>query len=256
MRINKLLVTASAVTSIAFFACKHEVPALPVVIQNPPGTPPASTVVTTVSCGGNVNYLLCFQSEILPLFQKNCATSGCHDAVSQKAGYILDSYDNLFKKDGKYTNNNIRQYKPGNSDLYTILFKTGSKKMPPNSDLSADQKNLIAQWVNQGAFNSVCTNTPTCDSNQFKFSANILPLLQKNCTGCHGGVSPESGIRLTTYDSVKSVTSLLYGVVAHLPGYNAMPKCPDPANPILVRKLSDCEIAQIRKWIQAGALNN
>lgn len=260
MGINKLLIIASVIIiSIAFYECKHEVPQI--VIQNPPGTPPSGIVTTTVSCGGDSSFLLCFQSEVLPIFINNCTKgSNCHDAGSHADGYVLDSYDNLFKKDGNYTNNNIRPYKPGNSDLYTVLFQTGNKKMPPASDLSAEQKNLIAQWINQGAFNTTCTPA-SCDSNQFKFSANILPLLRTNCTGCHSGNNPPSGVDLTTYTNVKALTtnglnSLLYGVVAHLQGYNAMPKCPDPANPNTSRKLPDCEIAQIRKWIQAGVPNN
>src|SRR5437870_8144944 len=106
MRINKLLIIAPVIISVSFFACKHELPQP--VILNPPGTPPAGSHITTISCGGDSSYKLCFQSEVLPIFQKNCATSGCHDASSHKGGYVLDTYDNLFLKDGKLTGNNIR----------------------------------------------------------------------------------------------------------------------------------------------------
>ncbi len=111
--------------------------------------------------------------------------------------------------------------------------------MPPssNADLTTTQKNLIARWITEGAKNTINCNV-SCDSNQFKFAANIQPILQNYCTGCHSGSAPASGIDLTTYSNVKSVATsgLLYGVVAHLPGYNPMPKGS-------LDKLPDCEIA-------------
>ena len=164
---------------------------------------------------------------------------------------LLDASPGLFKKDGKINNNNIRPGDASNSELYKVLFETGSKKMPPlpNTDLTTAQKNLIARWINEGAKNTTNCNT-SCDSTQFKFAANILPIFRNHCTGCHSGVDPASGIDLTTYANVlpSVLNGLLYGVVARLPGYNPMPKGSG--------KLSDCEIAQIRKWVQAGAQNN
>jgi hypothetical protein len=41
---------------------------------------------------------------------------------------------------------------------------------------------------------------------------------------------------------------MLYGVISHSPGYRYMPKYGP--------KLPDCEIAGIKKWIDAGAPNN
>ena len=63
-------------------ACKHEIP------QSAPGSP------TPVPGGTNG---VCFQNQILPLFQSNCAKSGCHDAASQLDGYVFDSYANIVR---------------------------------------------------------------------------------------------------------------------------------------------------------------
>ena len=119
----------------------------------------------------------------------------------------------------------------------------------PKPDLTTVQKNIIARWIREGALNT--TNCiATCDSNQFKFSSNIQPLLQNHCTGCHSGPAPPNGIDLTAYAgvSVVALNGLLYGVTAHLPGFDPMPKGSG--------QLSVCEIIQIKKWIQAGSLNN
>ena len=244
---KKNLIIISILASIILFACKHTPPDQPVF------TPPGGGAATGGggTGGGSGSTAVCFQSEVLPIFQSNCTKSGCHDAASHQGGYVLNAYDSLFKKDGKVNGNNIRPGDAANSVLYKILFETGSKKMPPlpNTDLTTVQKNLIARWINEGAKNTTNCNT-SCDSTQFKFGANILPIFKNHCTGCHSGVDPASGIDLTTYANVlpSALNGLLYGVVAHLPGYNPMPKG--------LGKLSDCEIAQIRKWVQAGSQNN
>jgi hypothetical protein len=218
----------------------------------PPPAPLVPNPGGGTSGGSTGTNPVCFQSEILPLFQSFCAKSGCHDAVTKKDGYVLDSYDNLFKKEGKITSGNIRGGKPESSLLYTVMFESGSDKMPPagNLDLTIDQKNLIARWIREGAKNTTGCNT-SCDSNQFKFAANIMPILQNYCNGCHSGTLPAGGVILTSYNFVQPVATsgLLYGVTAHLPGYNPMPKGS-------LTTIPDCEKAQIRKWVQAGAPNN
>jgi hypothetical protein len=216
-------------------ACKHEIPdaATGSGATNPgPVTPPAGSTQ------------VCFESQILPLFQSNCAKSGCHDAASHQDGYVFDSYANIVKKD-------VRPGRADNSKVYEVLFETGDKKMPrpPTPDLTTAQKALIGKWINEGAKNTVNCGT-SCDSSQFKYGANIAPLLSTYCLGCHSGATPSGGINLSTYTGVRTVaiSGRLVGAVSHAPGYSPMPKN--------AGKLSDCQIAQIRKWVNAGSLNN
>lgn len=245
---RKLLISFIAIVSVFIHSCKH----LPPEAGAPPGGNGTGTGTGGGGNGGGVgSNAICFQSDILPIFQSNCAKSGCHNAASNEKGYILDTYDNLFKKDSRFEPNNIKVNYPEDSKLFQVLFETGNKKMPPppNPDLTTVQKNLIARWIREGALNTINCNA-VCDSTQFKFSANVQPILQNHCTGCHSGPAPPNGINLTSYTGAHDIAigGLLYGVVAHLPGYDPMPKG--------TGKLSDCEIAQIRKWIQAGSLNN
>ncbi len=209
-------------------ACKH--------------LPPESSFNGTTVSGANNG--ICFESDILPLFQSNCAKAGCHDAASHQGDYILDSYTNIIKKG----------LAPGNatgSKIYKVLFETGNDKMPqpPNPDLTASQKILIGQWINEGARNTINCSV-SCDSNQFKYAANISVIMSTYCTGCHAGSNPSGNILLNNYANVKiqATNGRLVGSVSHLSGYSAMPK---NAN-----KLSQCQIAQIIKWVNAGALNN
>jgi cytochrome c553 len=226
-QMKKYLFLATAALTVSIYACKHEPD---VIVPQPPS-------------GGGTSEV-CFEADVLPLFQTNCAKSGCHDAASRQDGYVLDSYSNIIKK-------GIVPANATNSKIYKVLFETGNDQMPPppNAGLSSAQKAIIGKWINEGAKNTVSCGT-ACDSNSFKFAANINPIIQRYCVGCHGGSSPSGGINLSVYGAVRAqaLTSSLYGAVTHSPGYSPMPKN--------APKLSDCQIAQIRKWIDAGSLNN
>lgn len=211
-------------------SCKHE--------------PPVSPVNPSPVSGPVPNNGVCFESDILPLFKSNCAKSGCHDAITHEENLVLDSYANIMRKD-------IVPGKADNSKIYKVLFETGRDKMPPapNADLTAAQKALIAKWINEGAKNTVnCSSN--CDTTQFKYSANIAPIMSTYCTGCHAGATPSGGIDLSNYTNVKAQVNngRLVGAVTQAAGYSPMPK--DAA------KLSECQLIQIRKWVAAGALNN
>jgi len=224
-----LILTALIIALTVMIACKHETPEA--IVGSPTPVP------------GGTNEV-CFESQILPIFQSNCAKSGCHDAASHQDGYVFDSYANIIKKD-------VRPGNAANSKVYKVLFETGNDRMPkpPNPELSAEQKALIGRWINEGAKNTINCGT-VCDSTQFKYSTDVKPLINTYCLGCHSGGAPSGGINLSTYTGVQNVaiSGRLVGAVSHTPGYSPMPKN--------AAKLSTCQITQIRKWVQAGALNN
>ena len=221
----KLKFTAPAVIAMVMaWGCKHE------IIQDP-GAGKGSTEI-------------CFESEVLPIFQSNCAKSGCHDAISHREGRVLNSYDNIMR-------NGIV---PGNalsSGLFKVLYASGESKMPPNGNTSLTdaQKSTIGIWINQGAKNTTNCGT-ACDANAFAYTANVKPIMNTYCTGCHSGANPSKGIDLSTVEGVKAAASngRLYGAITHASGYVAMPQSST--------KLSDCQITVIQKWIAAGAPNN
>lgn len=230
---KKILIAALiALMSVGYFSCKHEIPVAPPV---DPGTPPGDTT-------GNKS--ICFETDILPLFKSNCAKSGCHDAASKSDGYQLDSYATITAKNFKAGN-------AADTKIYKVLNETDPGKImpqPPNAPLTADQKALIAKWINEGAVNS--TNCSSCDTSKFTYTAVVKPIIQTNCYGCHSGTAPSGGgIILDTYTGVKAMADAnrLYPSIAHTGG-SPMPQG--------AAKLSDCKIEQVKKWIDAGATNN
>jgi uncharacterized membrane protein len=216
-----MLLTCMAAILIS---CKHDVPVVP---------PP------TGSDG------VCFENDILPIFQSSCAKSNCHDATSKQNGYQLDTYANIVSK-------GINAGNASSSKIYEVLTDDNPDKlMPksPNSSLTTEQKSLIATWINEGAKNtSNCAGT--CDSSNFTYSGAIQPILQTHCLGCHSGLAIDGGfIPLDNYDGLKeqATSGALYAAITQTGSY------PMPKNG---SKLNDCKIALVRKWIEAGAPNN
>lgn len=82
------------------------------------------------------------------------------------------------------------------------------------------------------------------------YSINIVPLFQQKCYGCHTSNSPSGGIAMGSYDKDMALakTGKLYGSIAHTLGYSPMPK----GSP----KMTTCQIASVKAWIDANYPNN
>ncbi|MEO1448050.1 MAG: cytochrome c [Bacteroidota bacterium] len=91
---------------------------------------------------------------------------------------------------------------------------------------------------------------PVCDTTDVSYAATVLPILEENCIGCHSGANPSGNVGLDSYDKVVASANSgnLYGSIAHLDGFSKMPKGGD--------KIPDCDIEQIKSWIDAGTANN
>ncbi len=187
---------------------------------------------------------ICFERDIQPIFISNCAKSGCHSGNRGAGGYLLDNYKHIVSKG--IVPGNIAASKIWESvDMHTFSVQ----HMPIQSpDLTPTELDLIKRWIIAGATDSgACANT--CDSTIYTFSGAIQPMMQLNCLGCHNSASSLGG-SLADYASIKNaaVSGRLIGDVKHTAGYNAMP--------LGGIQLSDCQIAQITKWVAAGAPNN
>ena len=82
------------------------------------------------------------------------------------------------------------------------------------------------------------------------YSQKVVPILQTACYGCHTVSNPSGGIAMATYatDKAIAVNGKLYGSINHAVGFSPMPKG--------AAKFNSCQLATIKKWIDAGALNN
>ena len=93
-----------------------------------------------------------YDSQIQPIFNSKCTQ--CH---GNSVGLNLSSYDNIMM--GSNNGDVVIPYNHSSSELW---IRVNSGQMPPgNNDLTGDQVNLIAQWINEGAL----PEAPDCDPN-------------------------------------------------------------------------------------------
>lgn len=208
--LSKFFTLSFIFAAFLLFSCKNE-STPPIIDEN------------TIPSG------ICFDSDILPLVQSNCAKSGCHSGGDEDPD--LSNYNNIMKL--------VKTGDPLNSKLYK--YAIGSEMPPPpNQPLNLEQVTLIYGWIKQGALNNTCA----CDTNIYTFSEAVNPIIKRNCLGCHGA---NSNIPLNTFQQISDNADLILADITYQ--NNPMPKPP-------AAKLSDCKIRQIEKWIQAGKLNN
>jgi hypothetical protein len=195
--------------------------------------------------GGGGTYVnrACFTRDILPVVVSRCATTGCHDAISHKGGYIYASYTT--------TMGSVAPGNPGASRLYNVIkLGAGENKMPPSSSsqLSVAEIDSIAAWIHYGALNEICGEV--CDTiNPVTFSGTIWPIIQTSCTGCHSGASPSGNVLLGSYSNVSTVASS--GLLIKSLNGTGVPRRMPP-----VGSFSACRIRQFEIWVNNGFLNN
>jgi len=193
----------------------------------------------------NVNPV-CFETDVLPIFQSNCTQSGCHNSVDREKGYDLSNYTGIVNKG----------IQPGDykgSKIYESLVVPGGESMPPApfGRLSDEQITTIALWIEQGANNTInCGDSGNCVTDNVTYAATVKPILQKYCTGCHSGGAPSGNISYATYNATKptAVSGALVGSIEHAPGYAPMPEN--------ASKIPACDVEKIRQWVVLGAKND
>jgi hypothetical protein len=203
---------------------------------------------------------VCFTSDILPIFTSNCAISGCHDGAGRESRMALNSYAEISSR--------VSPGNPNGSNLYQVIISKWGNQMPPDKPLSAENRTKIRVWIEQGAANTVCTDTTGSGGGgggggggtyvaRACFTRDILPVIVSRCatTGCHDAISHKEGYNYTTYANIRNSVSAgnpsnsrLYKVITLSSGESKMPPSSKP-------QLTAAEIDSIGKWITYGALN-
>jgi hypothetical protein len=231
------LVTLLFLLTFLMVNCRHETAAV-IDTGSGGGGSTGTTPSVTGNCSPDTVY---FATDILPMINSNCATTGCHDAITHKEGIILTNYTNIKSR--------VSPFNAGQSKLYTVCARSGGERMPPSPmpALTQTQLSKMIVWINQGALNNSCSSG--CDTTVFSYAGAVAPLMNTYCKGCHNPASLGGGIDLSTYTAVKAAAvARLMGSIKHTTGFSAMPKGSN--------QLADCQIRQVEKWIQAGTPNN
>ncbi|MGK7371257.1 MAG: c-type cytochrome domain-containing protein [Candidatus Halalkalibacterium sp. M3_1C_030] len=132
-------------------------------------------LVTFISCGGgsstgpepdpdpdpdpNPDRPVSFSEDIQPIFNGNCAVSGCHDSGTQESGVDLSSYDAALNSIGvQYGTEIIQPGDPNNSPIVDKISNDDpefGQRMPFNRQpLSEAEIDSIIAWIEDDAPNN------------------------------------------------------------------------------------------------------
>ena len=244
MKIYSLLLAAMLIAVfVGSFSCTTN-PILVEVMGPPIDTSNMDTIVLLVEADLCDNGVISFERQILPLVVAGCAYSGCHDAETAEEDVILEDYNSIRKE--------VTPGNAANSELYKSITEdpNNDEFMPPKPAiaLTSEEVNLIKEWINQGAENTMC-NVP-CNSENASYAANVKPLIDMHCLGCHQPTNALGNVNLIDYDHVRSIgiTGQLVGSIKYIAGLTPMPETS--------LKMTDCQIATIQNWITEGSPNN
>jgi hypothetical protein len=101
---------------------------------------------------------VCFEKDVLPIFQNNCAIAGCHDGGGE-SHFTLNSYVSI--REG------VVPGQPNSSRLYTAILGSGENLMPPGKPLTLANRTIIRLWIEQGAGLTICPDTTGQGSGYF-----------------------------------------------------------------------------------------
>jgi hypothetical protein len=182
---------------------------------------------------------VCFTENILPIFVSKCSMSGCHSPGSRRGDFT--TYDGIMKR--------VVAKHPLQSSMYTKIDGSNPSMPPRNyTALTGEELFMIKAWISMGALNQ--SNCTICDTTSFKFTADIQPIMNSWCVGCHSTSNAGGGYDLSNYAGIVNsiANNKLLGTIKHSAGYNAMPQNGS--------QLSGCQISKIQSWINAGHPND
>jgi ribosomal protein S16 len=243
-KIGAIICLLASISSSCLYEKTPVNPTVDMPITNDPNSNPTDLPaniplsVCKPSASSNTKDSVCFNTQILPLFVTNCAQSGCHDAITRAEGYDLTTFL-------KITSKGIDRKSPKNSKIYTEML--GNMPPKPLTKLLKSQTDLVLKWISEGAKNVNCSSA--IDTTNITFSKTIFPLLQTNCVGCHQTGLASGGVLLNSYDNISTyiANKRIWGAINYVSGYVAMPP---------TEKMTDCQLAIIKKWIDNGAKND
>jgi len=195
---------------------------------------------------------VCFQSEVLPIFQNSCGTTGCHSSDGGN-GYNFTDYSGIMKA--------ITAGNADKSKAYQAITST-FQIMPPDNALPANKRTIIRLWIEQGAKETTCgttdNGTPKSGTLWACYDRDIQPILMSSCavSGCHDATTHKEGIDFSSY--TKTLGAIAKGNPAESKMYKAITSnqsSEDFMPPKPYSALSKAAIDTIYSWIKRGGLN-
>jgi hypothetical protein len=220
-------------------SCVHEIPEP--ITENTGGSSNGST--TTVVCSADTVY---FAQAVLPLVTSLCGKSGCHGPTNHHEFQLVFS-------SAEQSYSAIKNRFSTAARLASAVNEMSGENVAGYVAPTSAQLNVIQKCIAQGLKNNSCV---ACDTTQFTYALAIAPLINSYCVGCHPAPGSSSIPNLSTVTAVQAELAnnpgRLMGSIEWTGPYNtSTSRMPQGG-----AQLPACRITQVKKWINAGALNN
>jgi mono/diheme cytochrome c family protein len=193
-----------------------------------------------------------FEADLKLLLQAKCVR--CHGEKARKADLDLRTRAGIVK--GSESGPVIVAGKPAESKLYQMVHEG---KMPPGKKdkLSKAEVEIVRRWIESGA----CFGTESLESDLALTQHDVIPILLRGCTVCHGRNQREAGLDLRTKASMLRGGKSGPAIVPGKPEESLLLKKVrsgdmPPRRRIIevsVKPIEPAEIDMLAKWIAAGA---
>ena len=196
-----------------------------------------------------------FEHDVLPLFTAKCLR--CHSEKARKGELDLSSLETLLK--GGESGIVVV---PGKLDESPLFEKIRDGEMPPDDgeQLSEAEVTLIRRWIEHGARGPAAADPQQFPSVELS-QHDVMPIMLRRCTACHGLRRQEGGLDLHTREGMlrggKSGPAIVPGkpeesLAIKRIAANEMP----PRQRLVeasVKPIEPAEVEVFAKWIAAGA---
>jgi hypothetical protein len=107
----------------------------------------ACALIVTTACAQSPQEIEFFETNVRPIFANHCFE--CHSNTKAFNGLSVDSRESILR--GGDSGPAITPNNPDKSLLYQALLHQGDLKMPPETELKAEEKASIRHWIQIGA---------------------------------------------------------------------------------------------------------
>lgn len=193
-----------------------------------------------------------FETQIRPLLERRCFE--CHGEKQHKAELNLTTRGGLLK--GGESGAAIE---PGDRDASLLFEYVRDGDMPPDDaePLSEEEVALIGRWIDAGAPARITSDGGPPALTQ----DDVIPLMDRRCTCCHGHVYQRGGLDLRTPAAMLTGGDSGPAVIPGDPEASLLVQrvrerqCPpkDDLGEAGIEPMTEAELATVQKWIALGA---
>ena len=170
-----------------------------------------------------------YYGDVKPILSQLCVS--CHGPVDPKDDFDISTYEKA--------KNEI-------DEIIEEIQEDGDDIMPPSGRMAENLIQLIKDWKSDGLLegdSNAGDNTGNTSGN-YTYVVDIKPILDQECTACHGATNPAAGLDISTYTKTTNNIDKIITSIDLQTGQNGIM----PPN----GRMAEIKIQKIKDWKASG----